>query len=191
MLRLSSLSPAAAIQVQITPRTGEVSIGDSKLFLCQGKNSPQLLRTSPANAGRCAGRQTASSWSVDGKKKLFCSSDPSLKKCLFAWKQSPHWSSLILPAELQTFCDSTSAFSVSTQALLFFFAPWRGVVFSLTTNLLLVLSSNYIDEKKDNLIFFLFVLSFHQMIHCLTEQMQMIQMRLFFCSIFGLILKRL
>ncbi|XP_075888257.1 neural cell adhesion molecule 1a isoform X3 [Nelusetta ayraudi] len=32
---LSPLSPAAAIQVQITPRTGEVSIGDSKLFLCQ------------------------------------------------------------------------------------------------------------------------------------------------------------
>lgn len=102
---LSSLSPAAAIQVQITPRTGEVSIGDSKLFLCQGKNSLQLLRTSPAYAGRCAGRQTASSWSVDGKKK-------TLLFCHFAWKQSPHWPSLILPAELQTFCDSTSAFSL-------------------------------------------------------------------------------
>lgn len=65
------------------------------------------------------------------------------------------------------------------------------MAFSLTANLLLVLSSNYIDEKKDNLLFFLFLLSFRQMIHCLTEQMQMIQMRLFFCSIFGLILKRL
>lgn len=49
----------------------------------------------------------------------------------------------------------------------------EGVVFTLTTNLLLVLSSNRIDEKK-NVIFFLFLLSFRQMIHCLKEQIQMI-----------------
>lgn len=129
---------------------------------------------------------------LTGRKKLSCPSDPSLKKCHFAWNQSAHWSSLILPAELQTFCDSTSAFSVSTQALVgFFFAPWRGVAFSLTANLLLVLSYNDIDEKKDNVIFFLFLPSFRQMIHCLTEQIQMIHMQLFFCSVFGLILRRL
>lgn len=147
---LSPLSPAAAIQVQITPRTGEVSIGDSKLFLCQGKTSLQLLRTGPANAGRCAGRQTASSWSVDGKKKTLLSFGPLFKKCHFAWNQSPHWSSLILPAELQTFCDSTSAFSVSTQALLVFFFSLRGGAWpspSPPTSCWSCLPT-YIDEKK-------------------------------------------
>lgn len=69
---LSFLSLTAAIQVQITPRTGEVSIGDSKLFLCQGKNSLHLLRSSLANAGRCAENQTVISWSVDGEATSFC-----------------------------------------------------------------------------------------------------------------------
>lgn len=32
-----SFSPAA-IQVEITPTQGEISVGDSKFFLCEGKN---------------------------------------------------------------------------------------------------------------------------------------------------------
>lgn len=37
----SSLVDPAAIQVQITPTQGEISVGDSKFFLCEG-NVPYL-----------------------------------------------------------------------------------------------------------------------------------------------------
>lgn len=33
---LSSFFDTAAIQVQITPTQGEISVGDSKFFLCEG-----------------------------------------------------------------------------------------------------------------------------------------------------------
>lgn len=38
---LSSFFDPAAIQVQITPTQGEISVGDSKFFLCEGKGDLQ------------------------------------------------------------------------------------------------------------------------------------------------------
>lgn len=120
---LSSRPLTAAIQVQITPRTGEVSIGDSKLFLCQGRTVLPLPHSPLANAVL---RNTLGD--------VECWQD---KETHFVWILSTKWSSLFLPAEeAKKFCIQLDQyifqFSLKTRHT-------NGVAFTFTPNLLLIL----------------------------------------------------